>query len=279
MIWTKSERRQSARLGLAAALLIAMCGCGPAPAPGPDPDRPYVPLAPTASMSGIEAKIAEGDFATALRMFRDLPADVKLQQEVQERWMYVAERNGAKEAPTHAQKFVDEIANARTKSLTALSIDKVSDLPSLFAVQEELEGHARFLAENSGEDLRNALTPAQKKAVASFEELLATKQATALPQLRARYAALVDQGLWVNNLDAEITGKANRELVLIAPDFADRGEIAKVLEVAQLDLVKLRFAKVHFRSFVADTEQSTFDLATSGDRVLGLSAPDGIRPL
>lgn len=230
-------------------------------------------------MSSIEARITEGDFATALRMFRDLPPDVKLQPNVQQRWVYVAERNAAKDAPNLAQKFADEIASGRTASLAELSFDDIGELPSLFAAQDKLESHVRFLAENSSEDIRTALTPEQKKAVADFEQLLAIKQGVALPQLRARYAALVGQGLWARNLDAETKGKANRELVLTAPDFADRGQIAKVFEVVRLDLVKLRFGKVHFRSFASAPEQWAYDVVTSGDTVLGLSAPDGIRPL
>jgi len=265
--------RRKHRLGWAVGLLCCLSACSPAPDSTPA-------AAPAAvSMSNIEARIAEGDFSAALRMFRDLPPDEKLKPEVQARWTYVAERNSAATAPDRAQALIRQIIDTRTPALSALTLDGVNDLPGLFAVQDAIESQTRFLAENGGDDLKPSMTPAQEKAFADFKALIAEKQTTALPQMRVKFADLAGRGLWPRNVDVEVRGPGSRELVLTGPNFTDRAEIARLFDVTRLDLVKLRFAKVHFRPSASATDQWTYDLVASGDEVLGLSAEDGIRPL
>lgn len=167
------------------------------------------------------------------------------------------------ETQKKAGKYLARLNEALGK-VEAVAAGKTDDMDKVTATASLFDDSAKLL--DDGKDY--AADPAVQAAMLKLRAALAAKQQTALPLLRASYAAILDGRLWEDNVDVTAQGKGNRNIRFVGVWFAANRNVAKVQGEVHDMLRKLRFSQSRYEWY-RGSEYNYYDIKTPADSEIG----------
>lgn len=156
------------------------------------------------------------------------------------------------------ERFVDLINSQLLARVANVSTSAPSSMPEVWSRLGEIEA----LAVQVREGRATAMSEAQKKSLAKFEESLASKQATVFPVLRKAYRGFSKAELWEKDIQVLGSGRA---IEYVGVTFARNANIKAVHEEISRDLKRLRFETATYR-WIRDGDGARYSLQAPRDR-------------
>ncbi|SDI36015.1 hypothetical protein SAMN05421846_106256 [Chryseobacterium taeanense] len=121
---------------------------------------------------------------------------------------------------------------------------------------------AYFQIIKEGKESQN---PEEQKLAKQLEQKVSNSQIKNFPKLRAKYAKLIGDKLWENDVDVSVGGVRNINLNLTAHYFASNKNIKESQEALHEMLINLRFKQTNYRWYKGEDEYTYYTIESPKD--------------
>jgi hypothetical protein len=225
----------------------------------------------------VQDKLNAGEVDEAVLLFYARPVTVEKRKTEQGRALDRALDKAFSEVSggqTKGSTEVERLGSYWRPQLEAIPITEPATAEDIWARAKSFDDLGRALHDSEIAEL----APGEKRQRDAFRVALAAKQAKVFPLLRKAYVGLVEHGLWLNNVDAEVRGERASTLHLTGGVFASNRNVDEMQRANAGALRKLRFTGSEY-AWHKGSEAVRYTLHSPNDQAIGYTEGDSFIPV